>query len=139
MTPPVRRTATGLIIFHRYCDEDEDCGDEGVSEHRRPKAASSTIEANAPLHRYFDATPFVEYLYVRVVATVRTDLHERLRFLTVFEQAMEGLRAIVAMPDRRAALLIRLMLQNSRRLSAAKRGQFSELSDDKPDEIGAAI
>ncbi len=127
------------MIFHRYCDEDEDCSDEGASEHRRPKAASSTIEANASHYRYFDATPFVEYLYVRVVATGRTDLHERLRFLTVFEQAMEGLRAIVDMPDRLAALLIRLMFQNSRQLSAAKRRQFSELSGDKTDEIGAAI
>jgi len=88
----------------------------------------------APLYRYFDATPFVEYLYDRVVDTVRTDLHEQLGFLTIFDQAMEGVRAIVDMPDRRAALLIRLMLQNGGRLSLTKRKQFPELTDD---ELGA--
>lgn len=65
-----------------------------------------------------------------MVDTVRTDLHEQPGFLTVFDQAMEGVRTIVDMPDRRAALLIRLMLQNGGRLSAAKRGQFAELTDD---------
>lgn len=85
----------------------------------------------APLYRYFDATPFVEYLYDRVVDTVRTDLHEQLGFLTVFDQAMAGVQAIVDMPDRRAALLIRLMLQNGGRLSLTKRRQFAELTDDE--------
>ncbi|PZU56410.1 MAG: cell filamentation protein Fic [Sphingobium sp.] len=83
----------------------------------------------APLYRFFDATPFVEYLYDRVVDTVRTDLREELGFLAVFDRAMEGVRAVVDMPDRRAALLIRLMLQNGGRLSNSKRGQFDELTD----------
>lgn len=93
----------------------------------------------ASLYRYFDATPFVEYLYDRMVDTVRTDLHEQLGFLTVFDQAMEGVRGIVDMPDRRAALLIRLMLQNGGRLSAAKRGQFAELADDEVRAMEAAV
>ncbi|WP_082474450.1 Fic family protein [Sphingomonas sp. Leaf343] len=88
----------------------------------------------ASLYRYFDATLFVEYLYDRVVDTVRTDLHEQLGFLTVFDQAMGGVRAIVDMPDSRAALLIRLMLQNGGRLSLTKRKQFPELTDG---ELGA--
>lgn len=93
----------------------------------------------AALYRYFDATPFVEYLYDRVVDTVRTDLHEQLGFLTVFDQAMEGVRTVVDMPDRRAALLIRLMLQNGGRLSAAKRGQFAELTDDEIRAMEAVV
>ena len=69
------------------------------------------------------------YLYDRVVDTVRTDLREELSFLAMFDRAMEGVRKIVDMPDRRAALLIRLMLQNGGRLSNSKRGQFDELTD----------
>lgn len=83
----------------------------------------------APLYRFFDATHVAEYLYDRVVDTVRTDLREELGFPAVFDRAMEGVRAIVDMPDRRAALLIRLMLQNDGRLSNSKRGQFDELTD----------
>lgn len=83
----------------------------------------------APLYRFFDATPFAEYLYDRVVDTVRTDLREELGFLAVFDRAMAGVRAIVDMPDRRAALLIRLLLQNGGKLSNSKRGQFDELTD----------
>ena len=84
---------------------------------------------SAPLYRFFDATTVAEYLYDRVVETVRTDLREELGFLVMFDRAMEGIRAIVDMPDRRAALLIRLMLQNGGRLSKSKRGQFDELTD----------
>ncbi|UXC90265.1 Fic family protein [Sphingobium sp. RSMS] len=83
----------------------------------------------APLYRFFDATPVAEYLYDRVVDTVRTDLREELGFLAMFDRAMEGVRAIVDMPDRRAALLIRLALQNGGRLSNSKRRQFDELTD----------
>ncbi|WP_244309593.1 Fic family protein [Sphingobium fuliginis] len=83
----------------------------------------------ALLYRFFDATSVAEYLYDRVVDTVRTDLREELAFSVLFDRAMEGVRKIVDMPDRRAALLIRLMLQNGGRLSNSKRGQFDELTD----------
>jgi Fic family protein len=85
--------------------------------------------ATAPLYRYFDATLFAEYLYDRVVDTVRTDLREELAFLAAFDRAMKGVRTVVDMPDRRAALLIRLMLQNNGSLSKSKRNQFAELTD----------
>ena len=83
----------------------------------------------APLYRFFDATPVVEYLYDCVVDTVRRDLREEVSFMAMFDRAMEGVRTIVDMPDRRATLLIRLMLQNDGRLSKSKRGQFVELTD----------
>lgn len=88
----------------------------------------------APLYRFFDATRFAEYLYDRVIDTVHIDLKEELGFLAVFDRALEAVRDIVDMPDRRASLLIRLMLQNGGRLSQAKRRQFDELTDE---EIGA--
>jgi hypothetical protein len=93
----------------------------------------------APLYRFFDATLFAEYLYDRVVETVRTDLGEELGFLAVFDRAMEGVRAIVDMPDRRAALLVRLMLQNDGRLSNSKRSQFEELHDEEVAAMEQAV
>lgn len=94
-----------------------------------PKQEIKVKSATYDLYRFFDATLFAEYLYDRVVDTVRTDLRQELGFLTVFDQAMEGIRSIVDMPDRRAALLIRLMLQNGGQLSKSKRLQFKELKD----------
>lgn len=81
------------------------------------------------LYRYFDATVFAEYLYDRVADTVRRDLKEELGFVAVFDRAFNAVREIVDMPDRRASLFVRLSMQNGGRLSAAKRSQFSELSD----------
>ena len=46
---------------------------------------------------------------------------------------------VVDMPDRRASLLVRLILQNKGRLSQAKRATFSELNDDELSAIEAAV
>ena len=81
----------------------------------------------ADLYRYFDATVFAEYLYDRVADTVRGDLEEELGFIAVFDRALDTVREIVDMPDRRASLLVRLCMQNGGRLSAARRGDFPEL------------
>ncbi len=48
-----------------------------------------------------------------------------------FERAFGAVRQIVEMPDRRASLFVRLCMQNGGRLSARKRRQFSELSDEE--------
>ena len=83
----------------------------------------------ADLYRFFDATPFAEYLYDRIADTIRTDLREELDFVAVFSRATEAVREIVDMPDRRLSLFVRLVMQNQGRLSAGKRGRFSELTD----------
>ena len=83
----------------------------------------------AQYYRFFDATLFAEYLYDRVAETVRTDLPTELGFLAQFDRAKAAIDDIVDMPDRRAALLIRLLMQNGGILSRAKRAQFAELTD----------
>ncbi len=93
----------------------------------------------ADLYRYFDATAFAEYLYDRVADTVRHDLKEELGFVDVFDRALNAVREIVDMPDRRAALLVRLAMQNGGRLSGAKRPQFQELSDSEIAALEAEI
>jgi hypothetical protein len=88
----------------------------------------------ARLYRYWDATNFVEYLYECVAETIRRDLKEELGFISVFDEAMRRTLEIVDMPNRRASLLVRMILQNGGSLSKAKRPKFSELTED---EIGA--
>lgn len=82
-------------------------------------------------YRYFDATPFAEYLYDRVVDTVRTDLKNELNFIEVFDAALDSVRAVVDMPDRKVSLFVRLCMQNGGRLSARKRDDFEELTDQE--------
>ncbi len=60
-------------------------------------------------------------------------------FVAVFDRAFAEVQDIVDMPDRRASLLVRLCMQNSGRLSAAKRGLFTELTDGEITTIEAAV
>ena len=94
---------------------------------------------SADLYRYFDATTMAEYLYDQVVDSVRRDLREELDFVTVFDQALNGVREIVDMPDRRASLLVRLCMQNRGRLAARKRARFAELTDDEVVAMEGAV
>lgn len=92
------------------------------------------------LYRYWDATAFAEFLYACVGETIRRDLREELGFLNVFDRAMKAVTEIVDMPDRRASLLVRFILQNRGELSKKKReSEFPELTDDEITRIGAAI
>lgn len=93
----------------------------------------------ADLYRYFDATAVAEYFYDRVADTVRRDLREELGFIAAFDGAMEGVREIVDMPDRRASLFVRLCMQNGGRLSRSKRSQFAELKDEEVALLEGAV
>jgi len=46
---------------------------------------------------------------------------------------------VADMPNQRASLLLRLIHQNSGKLSKGKRQQFAELSDDEIRQIESAI
>lgn len=85
----------------------------------------------ANLYRYWDATPFAEFLYHCVNETVNRDLVEELRFLQMFDEALETVKEIVDMPDRKASLLVRFIIQNRGTLSKNKRKDFTELTDEE--------
>lgn len=91
------------------------------------------------LYRYYDATAQAEYLYEAVAETIHKDLREEIEFLEVFDKAMIAVQKIVDMPNARASLLVRLILQNHGTLSAKKRRQFAELSDEEVTKIQEAI
>jgi hypothetical protein len=91
------------------------------------------------LYRFFDATAQAEYLYERVAETIRVDLAEELEFLQVYDGAYRAVTAIVDMPNKRAGLLVQLLLQNGGRLSKNKRTQFEELTDEEIEWMEAAV
>ena len=93
----------------------------------------------ADLFRFFDATPFAEYLYEKIADTIQRDLPEELDFVAVFSRAFDAVREIVDMPDRRASLFVRLVMQNGGRLSDSKRGRFAELDDSEIAAMEAAV
>lgn len=93
----------------------------------------------AHLYKFWDATAFAEYLYECVAETIRTDLKEEIGFLRVFDGAIRATMEIVDMPDRRASLLVRLILQNNGRLSQTKRSTFPELKDEEISAIEEAV
>ncbi len=93
----------------------------------------------AHLYRFFDATPHAEYLYHCIEETIRRDLREEISFLALFDAAVRGVLEIVDMPDRRASLLVRLILQNKGKLSSAKRASFAEINDDELQRIERVV
>ena len=52
---------------------------------------------------------------------------------------MDEAKEIVDMPDRRASLLVRLIMQNKGRLAKNKRDMFSEITDEEPARIEKGI
>jgi len=93
----------------------------------------------ARLYRYFDATAQAEYLYRCIEETIHRDLRDEIGFLAVFDAALRATLNIVDMPNRRAALLVRLILQNKGKLSKGKRTSFAEITDQEVDRIETAV
>jgi len=93
----------------------------------------------AQLYRYFDATAQAEYLYRCIEETIHRDLRDEIGFLAVFDAALRATLNIVDMPNRRAALLVRLILQNKGKLSKGKRTSFAEITDQEVDRIEMAV
>ena len=91
------------------------------------------------LYRYFDATAQAEYLYKCIEETIHRDLRDEIVFLELFDTALRAVLNIVDMPNRRASLLVRFILQNKGRLSRGKRASFSEISDQEIVRIEEAV
>ena len=91
------------------------------------------------LYRFFDATMQVEYLYDRIADTIRVDFKDELDFLVGYDRALSAIGRVIDMPNRKAALLATLCLQNDGRLSSKKRSLFREVTDDEIERIETAI
>lgn len=104
-----------------------------------PDQSIQVHNETAHLYRFFDATPQVEFLFARAAEAIQMDLVEEAEFLQNFDQAMAAVRAVVDMPDKRAALLVKLCLENHGRLSKRKRGHFDELTETELERIQIAL
>ncbi|MBR1836965.1 MAG: Fic family protein [Kiritimatiellae bacterium] len=92
----------------------------------------------ADLYRYIDFT-FVAENFAEVVGeTIRTEWKTELDFLRNYDRARERMRDVVDLPDRKADLFFRLVVQNGGRLSSRKRDFFAELSDGEVAALEAA-
>src|SRR5437588_9759847 len=89
--------------------------------------------------KYFDATAQAEYLYECVAETIEKDLREEIGFIQKYDRALDETKEIVDMPDKRASLLVRLIMQNKGRLTKNKRDMFSEVTDEELARIEKAI
>lgn len=109
-----------------------------IDYHVQPDGSLVVNNQTAHLYKFWDATAFAD-LYECVAETIRIDLKEEIGFLKVFDAAIRATMDIVDMPDRRASLLIRLILQNNGRLSKTERASFAELTDDEISAIEVAV
>src|SRR5207244_13588501 len=75
--------------------------------------------------------PQAEYLYECVAETIEKDLREEIGFIQKHDRALDETKEIVDMPDKRASLLVRLIMQNKGRLAKNKRDMFSEVTDEE--------
>src|SRR5208283_2601583 len=91
----------------------------------------TVLNETKSLYQYFDATPQTEYLYECVAETIEKDLREEIGFIEKYDHALDEAKEIVDMPDRRASLLVRLIMQNKGRLAKDKRDMFSEITDEE--------
>jgi hypothetical protein len=83
-------------------------------------------------YRYIDLTSQVEALFRFVEKTINIELVEELNFLESYDRSKKAIQALVDMPDRQIDLFIKFCLQNSGRLSTAKRtSRFPHLTDDE--------
>jgi Fic family protein len=109
-------------------------------EYRMDDAQRMTVlNETRLLYPYFDATAQAEYLYQCVAETIEKDLREEIVFIEKYDSALDEIKEIVDMPDKRASLLVRLIMQNKCRLAKSKRDLFSEITDDELTRIEGAI
>jgi hypothetical protein len=93
----------------------------------------------ADLYRYYDATPQVEYLYDRVVETIRKDLAEELDFIGAYDRAYKAVRDVVDMPNKKITLFVRFCMQNNGLFPKSRRKMFSELTDAELEAMETAV
>ncbi len=93
-------------------------------EYRMDEAQRMTVRTET-LYQYFDVTAPGEYLYECVAETIEKDLREEIGFIQKYDRALDETKDIVDLPDQRASLLVRLMMQNKGRLAKNKLELFS--------------
>ncbi len=107
--------------------------DQGVMTLHNPEELESR-------YRYPNLTAQAEFLGRALRESLEEDLQDEIDFLRKFDRTTRLVREVVDLPDRRLALLIRLMHEQGGRLSNAKRKtQFADINDDEITAIHSAF
>lgn len=102
------------------------------------QGAVSVQGESADLYRFPDCT-FLASSFASVVReTIETEWKAELDFLVDYDRIRERMREVVDMPELKANLFLRLVMQNGGRLAARKRALFSELTDSEIAELELA-
>jgi len=106
----------------------------------RPDGSLEVEGDTAAFYRYFDATAAAEYLFACIDATITQELKSELEFLIRYQRARAAMQAIVDLPERKAALFVKLCAQNEFKLAKSKRrAHFEMLTDAEVKELEDAV
>jgi hypothetical protein len=103
------------------------------------QGAVSVQGESADLYRYPDCTFLAESFASVVRETIETEWKAELDFLVDYDRARARMRDVVDLPEQKANLFLRLVLQNGGRLSARKRVLFAELTDVEISALEQAV
>ncbi|MCO6510061.1 MAG: Fic family protein [Aridibacter famidurans] len=89
------------------------------------------VNETADLYRYFDLTPQAEFLYECIEETVTRVIPEELAYLEKYDRLFGVISGVASLPNTKADLLIKLLIQNRGKLSQRKRIEhFEELNPE---------
>ncbi len=95
-----------------------------------PDGNVNVLSDTADFYRFFDATPYAEFLYGCVRKTIEEDLPRETDFLRRYDLFRARIEAIIEMPAGTIDLLFRFLHQNAGQLSKrAREGEFKALTD----------
>ncbi len=100
-----------------------------------------SVDGETAVHyRYIDYTPLLERLFEFVSETIEKELSDEFEFLLSYDRAVGEITRFLDIPDRQLDLFIRLVLQNSGRLSDSKRkSHFTFLTNDEIEEMEKVV
>lgn len=98
-----------------------------------PDVPNAPATGNDALYfRYFDATEQASFLFYALERTVEHDLDEEISFLLGFDRARQALNDLADWPAHALDLFVRVVHQNSDKLSLTKRkSHFDWMTDDE--------
>ncbi len=90
------------------------------------------LNDTSDFYRYFDATPFAEFLFRCIQDTLDHIIPNEINYLRRFDAMSHWLKEKFEMPDKTIALLIRFLEQNQGNLSKrAREKEYALLSDEE--------
>ena len=103
-----------------------------ATEDHNVRVLNSTID----YYRYYDATPYVQFLYRCVKETIELDLPKEAQFLVKYDQFRSTVQKTLEIPDRIVFLLYSFLSQNKGKFSKrALEKEFVMLSDNEIEQF----